>query len=199
MQGTKGEILRTALELFACRGYEAVSVREIAGALGMTQGALYRHYAGKRAIFESILEEMERRDARGARDFDLPEERPAAGETACARCTPARLEAYSRAQFRYWAKDEFAALFRRMLTLEQYGSGEMNRLYQQYLGAGPLEYTEELLRGMGAARPRQRAAELWGTLFLLLSVYDGTEKKNEVLALTEECLAAQSRTWTEEE
>ena len=67
------KILQKALKLFAGNGYEAVSVSEIAGALGITKGALYRHYINKRDIFDSILSEMERRDAERAAAFDLPE------------------------------------------------------------------------------------------------------------------------------
>ena len=44
MQDTKEKILRTALLLFARDGYEAVSVSMIAGELGITKGALYKHY-----------------------------------------------------------------------------------------------------------------------------------------------------------
>ena len=44
MGDTKERILQTALELFAHKGYEAVSVSDIAGALGLTKGALYRHF-----------------------------------------------------------------------------------------------------------------------------------------------------------
>ena len=43
MKNTKEAILDTALHLFARDGYEAVSVSQIAGSLGMTKGALYRH------------------------------------------------------------------------------------------------------------------------------------------------------------
>lgn len=66
MNDTKERILRTLLSLFAQKGYEAVSVSEIAGALGMTKGALYKHYANKRDIFDSILHRMEQRDAERA-------------------------------------------------------------------------------------------------------------------------------------
>lgn len=38
---TKEKILVTALRLFAVYGYEAVSVSQIAGELGITKGALY--------------------------------------------------------------------------------------------------------------------------------------------------------------
>ena len=54
MGDTKERILLTALELFSENGYEAVSVSDIAAELGITKGALYRHYRSKRDIFESI-------------------------------------------------------------------------------------------------------------------------------------------------
>ena len=44
MSDTRERILMTALHLFARDGYEAVSVSAIAGELGMTKGALYKHY-----------------------------------------------------------------------------------------------------------------------------------------------------------
>ena len=58
MANTKENILVTALRLFAQDGYEAVSVSKIAGELGMTKGALYRHYKNKRDIFDKIFEHI---------------------------------------------------------------------------------------------------------------------------------------------
>ena len=55
MTDTKERILESALRLFARDGYEAVSVSMIAGELGMTKGALYKHYKSKRDIFDSIV------------------------------------------------------------------------------------------------------------------------------------------------
>ena len=73
MSNTKENILLTALRLFARDGYEAVSVSQIAGALGMTKGALYKHYKNKRDIFDSILVRMEQMDAEHARRYEVPE------------------------------------------------------------------------------------------------------------------------------
>ena len=73
MKDTKENILQVALGLFARDGYEAVSVSEIAGALGITKGALYRHYAGKRDVFDSILARMEKEDAERAWQYRLLE------------------------------------------------------------------------------------------------------------------------------
>lgn len=73
MTDTKERILQTALRLFAEDGYEAVSVSTIAGELGMTKGALYKHYKNKQDIFDSIVARMEQRDAEQAGDYEVPE------------------------------------------------------------------------------------------------------------------------------
>ena len=58
MSKTKEKILLTALRLFAQDGYEAVSMSKIAGELGITKGALYKHYKNKRDIFDTIFEHV---------------------------------------------------------------------------------------------------------------------------------------------
>lgn len=58
---TKERILQRALELFAERGFDAVSVRQIVGSLGLTEATLYAHYRSKRAVFDAILERLETR------------------------------------------------------------------------------------------------------------------------------------------
>ena len=62
MTSTKGKILKTALHLFAQSGFEAVSTSQIADALSITKGALYRHFESKQAIFDAILSKMEQND-----------------------------------------------------------------------------------------------------------------------------------------
>ena len=62
MTNTKEKILVAALRLFAVNGYEAVSVSQIAGELGITKGALYKHYKNKRDIFNCIFEYVCRLD-----------------------------------------------------------------------------------------------------------------------------------------
>ena len=183
MADTKERILQTALELFAARGYEAVSISDIAGALGLTKGALYRHYESKRAIFDSILRRMAQRDAREARDHDLPEGPAAEDGAAYETASAADILSFSKAMFRYWTEDPLAAPFRRMLTVEQYRSPEMARLYRQYLAAGPMDYLTDLFRGLGLPDPARRAAGFYGPMFLLYSVYDGAEDKGAVTAL----------------
>ncbi len=74
MSNRKEEILIAALNLFARDGYEAVSVSQIAGELGMTKGALYRHYKSKKDIFNCIVERMKQQDSEQASDHDMPKD-----------------------------------------------------------------------------------------------------------------------------
>lgn len=145
---TKEKILLASLELFSKDGYEAVSVSMIADALGITKGALYKHYTNKRDIFDSILRRMEENDRSGAERFSLPigifDEMPESYKNTVIE----QLVGFTMAQFIYWTEDPFASRFRRMITPEQFRSPEMNELFQQYLGTEPLKYTEDLLREM---------------------------------------------------
>ena len=303
MSEMKEKILRTALRLFAQEGYEAVSISRIAGALGLSKGALYRHYRDKRDVLDSIVREMERRDAEGAQEYALPgaeeteamaarrteengaqetraegqaagntsgaqeeepsegmgasavlsgglpggaefaaardgepsggaefsgareeepsggeefsgarEEEPSGGEefpgareeepsggaefsdardgepsggTESPAVTPRQLTEYARRMVRYWTRDEFAADFRRMLTLEQYRDPGMARMLRQYLTIGPMEYTALLLENMGVSHARERAAALCGGMYMLICAGDGAEDAAECIALVD--------------
>ncbi len=55
---TKVKILKTALKLFSSKGYKATTVRDIAGAMGMKQSALYNHFKNKDAILEALISEL---------------------------------------------------------------------------------------------------------------------------------------------
>ena len=72
MKDTKERILLASLELFAQYGYDAASVSRIAEAVGLTKGALYRHFEDKAAILRAILARMEADDAAFAGRFALP-------------------------------------------------------------------------------------------------------------------------------
>ena len=55
VDGRRGEILDAALTVFAEKGYEAGTMREIATRVGVTEPALYRHYAGKEALLLDLV------------------------------------------------------------------------------------------------------------------------------------------------
>ncbi len=188
MNSTRENILSAALHLFARCGFEAASVSQIAEAVGLSNGALYKHYAGKRDLLDSILARMVQRDAEQAAAFDLPAGAACDIPEAYRAASIAQIAGFARAQFRYWTEDAFATDFRRMLTLEQFGSAEMNALYQQYIGAGPLYYVRDLLGALDVEGAADMAALFYAPMLLGYALYDGAEDKAAVTAQVDSAL-----------
>ena len=180
MVGTKEDIMTAALHLFARNGYEAVSVSQIAGVLGMTKGALYRHYESKRDIFLHIVQRMEQQDSEQAKQNEVPEESIEKMPEEYQNVSVEDFVGYSKSMFEYWTEDDFASSFRKMLTLEQFKNEEMQKLYQQYLVAGPAEYVKDLFRNMEVKNPEEEAVKFYANMFFYYSMYDGATDKAKV-------------------
>jgi AcrR family transcriptional regulator len=52
-------IVSAARKLFMTRGFEAVSIDDIAAAAGIAKGGVYHHFASKQAIFEVVLDRVQ--------------------------------------------------------------------------------------------------------------------------------------------
>lgn len=189
MADTKENILMTALHLFARDGYEAVSVSTIAGELGMTKGALYKHYKNKRDIFDSIVERMYQIDAQRSKEFEVPEEKKEVDPKAYENTSMDNMKNFTIAQFKFWSEDDFASDFRKMLTLEQYRNSEMAELYSNCIIAGPVAYMEDIFREMikkgilKEADPKQLAVEFYAPLYLLVNISDRSSDKTRYMEL----------------
>ena len=184
-EGTKARILEAALALFAQNGYLGTSMSDIAGQLGITKAALYKHYASKQDILDRIVERMNEMDDERAKAYEMPETAPDGFAEAYLHTPVEKIRTYSAAQFDHWTKEPFAANFRKMLTLEQYRDPALARLYQNYRAAGPLAYMAAIFRKLTDSD--QAAMELalafYGPMYLLYSVYDGAEDKDSVSPL----------------
>lgn len=188
MENTKEEILTVALHLFARDGYEAVSVSQIAGELGMTKGALYRHYQNKRGIFDHIVKRMEQGDSEQAEENNVPEEEMEKNPEKYQETTMEDFLEYGKSMFKYWTEDDFASSFRKMLTLEQFRNEEMQGLYQQYLASGPAGYVKDLFQSMGIADADYKAVRFYAVMYLYYSIYDGAQDKEKVIRQLETAL-----------
>jgi AcrR family transcriptional regulator len=56
---TRAALVESARRLFAERGYASVGTEEIVRAAGVTRGALYHHFEGKRELFEAVYRRVE--------------------------------------------------------------------------------------------------------------------------------------------
>lgn len=195
MTDTKEKILMAALRLFAREGYEAVSVSDIAGELGITKGALYKHYKNKRDIFDSIVARMFQVDAERSRQYEVPEEQFDQSPETYEDVSLENIRRFTLAQFVFWTEDDFASHFRKMLTLEQYRSAEMAELYNSCLVAGPVAYMEDIFREMnkkGIFRetdPKQLALAFYAPLFLLINMWDQAGDRAALAAMLDDHIA----------
>ncbi len=58
-ESTRAALVEAAHALFAERGYAEVGTEEIVRAAGVTRGALYHHFEGKRELFAAVYERVE--------------------------------------------------------------------------------------------------------------------------------------------
>ena len=187
-KNTKEKILEEALKLFAQSGYMGTSMNDIASKLGVTKAALYKHYRSKQEILDSIIEKMNELDMERVKQSEMPEGEMSKVIAEYKETAFDKIKQFTKVQFLHWTEEEFPCCFRKMLTLEQYREPQMAQLYQNYLASGPLTYIEVLFSGMleDAERARQMALDFYGPIFLLYSIYDGTNDKSQVIKLLDE-------------
>ena len=174
MKTTKEKIMRMALELFSTYGFDAVSVEMLSSELGVTKGALYRHFESKEAIFRDILDRVIGEDRDNAESSNLPLEKE--GDYHVSSIDD--LIEFTMKQFQFFTLDDFGSAFRRMVTLEQFRNAEMIHLYQDVFMNGPLEYTEKIIASLmeeGKIRTcdaKQLSMEFFAPFFTMLSLSD---------------------------
>lgn len=54
--GTKKKIFDCAIELFKIKGFDAVSIKDVADAVGITQSSMYNHFKSKQEILDTMYD-----------------------------------------------------------------------------------------------------------------------------------------------
>jgi AcrR family transcriptional regulator len=181
---TKEKILTEALSLFSVRGYDPVSVRDIAGAVGIKESSLYNHFKNKQDIFETILNEY---SARWNALFGGLQLSDADNQFSVDDRTVSMYRNMTQAQFRNIAEvifeaymtDEVNVKFRKMLTIEQYRNEEIRKLFRKISFDDSLDYQARLFQALielGCFKrtdPYILAVEFFSPIFLIFYKYSG--------------------------
>ena len=123
---------------------------------------------------------MEQQDGEQATEYDMPEDEKEKMPEKYENVSLDGLAEYSKSMFEYWTEDDFASSFRKMLTIEQFRSEEMQNLYQQYLVSGPAEYVKDLFKNMKIKNLEETAVQFYANMFFYYSMYDGAADKAKV-------------------
>lgn len=150
-EDTGGKILDKALELFSAKGYDSVSVGEIAKAVGIKAPSLYNHFPSKQAIFDAIVESTAAKyeadtDKINIHVQDVKKDIPIFTET-----TEEALFEKVWQIFEYSLHNDTISRFRRMMTIEQFRSPELAALYSKRYVERILKYHADIFRALIAS------------------------------------------------
>ncbi len=170
---TRGRIVEEAFGLFAERGFHAVTVRDIAAAVGIKDASLYNHFPGKQAIFDAIVSEALERTRRyfGERRilFDVADD-----ATPYEEMTAKRLREMVLPSFRYFFEDPYMVRLRHLLVISQFESEEAGRVYRLVFVEQPLALQRTIFEHLMATGEfvrddaAQLAIELQSVPFMLM-------------------------------
>ena len=157
---TKERILIESMKLFSINGFDAVSVRMIADAVGVGNSALYKHYKSKQAILDAIVEKSKERFC--SQYQNRMQQMQGIDD----------LKEMCLSMYRFQTEDEWMLMFRRILVIEQFKNPQMASLYQQFFIELPVQsqanvFRELIQEGMMKDRDAEvMAMELYAPFFL---------------------------------
>ena len=182
---TKQRILDAALELFSTAGYEGVSVKQIAQAVGIKDSSLYKHFKSKQEIFDTLMQEMNARFEQTVTFYKLPQGEIEKVAKEYGQRDLLWLKEACKAVFLFFLKDPKASKFRKMLMIEQYKNSAAASTFRSWFTDDAIHFQETLFTEMirqGSFRkapPKTVALQFYAPFFLLLCQYDTMPGKEE--------------------
>ncbi len=178
---TKEKILDTALALFSQRGYNGVSVRDIARAVGIRESSIYNHFESKKAIFDGIVDFCVQHSEAYFRARALPFDK---GDDASIYqgVGMEQLQELIERTFRFFFDDPWNTRFRRLLLVSQYAEPRCREIFRQLYRDKCIAvqaYVFEALIEAGEIRredPAAVAAEFHGPMFMWILTCDSFEE-----------------------
>lgn len=128
-ENTAQKILDAALGLFAKKGYDAVSVDEIAKAVVIKAPSIYNHFGSKQELFDAIVETTAERYAYDTDKLDFCAEGKAKVLSQCKKISEQALYEKVKQIFEYSLHDQWISDFRKMMTIEQFRSESFGEIY----------------------------------------------------------------------
>jgi hypothetical protein len=182
---TKKKILYCALDLFSQRGYEGVSMRDIAAEVTIKGASLYNHFKSKQDIFESILDEMNDRYEKSILEMQAPLGTADEVADVYSLFSEEKLKYLVCGMFHYFLNDEYVSKFRKILTLEQFKNVKVGATYEDIYFKGALEYQTKLfsnliqLGNFIKCDPEIMALQFYAPIYLLICQYDHYPEREE--------------------
>lgn len=184
---TKSKILEVSLALFAQKGFDGVSVREIAKEVGVRESALYKHYKNKEDILDKIVEEMILIIRKTYEQQRVPESLEIEVAEGYRNITEEQLCEMSWNIFKMFTEDPKLSNFRKLLVQEQFHNKAFAECYNKFFLEGVINSQAKTFMQLvnnGFFRKvdeRIIALQFYGPILLLFQLYDcEPQKKDEI-------------------
>ncbi len=138
-KNTREIIMQEALALFAVKGYSAVSMRDIASAVGIRASSIYHHFSGKQELFDALIQKAnDVKDSLQAIFLSAFSKAGAVGEEAFAQAGIFFLTGYLQ-------NPQVAPLLK-VLECERFHNEDADRAWKELLILAPLEHETNVFR-----------------------------------------------------
>ena len=143
---TREKIMDVALHMFSERGYEAVSIRDICGEVGIKESTLYYHFKNKKDILDSLIGKF-RSHIKGLL-CHVDEIGPDPESKSTEDKEFLMVDSYMMDGYLF---DPFCNLMLRLMMIEQFHNEEIRALYEKTLFTDPYEIQMNVFKKLSTA------------------------------------------------
>lgn len=184
---TKKRIIEKSLTLFSKRGYNAVTVRDIASAVGIKASSLYNHFENKQDIFNTIIDKYTAINESFFDSLNQPYYLNSLFDFENNCISNVKLTELSFKIFDFFSNNNNIVKFRKMLTIEKYQNSKLSKLYTKIFIDDIINYHSRFFQKLidikyikTNSNPKLLAIEFYSPLFLLINKID-TPHENQQL------------------
>lgn len=180
---TKEKIIEEALTLFSTKGFHAVTVEEIAMAVGIKAPSIYKHYKSKKSIFHAILEEMQNRYLRQMEQLQMNGVKPEKDNLLFEHISEEQLLQIGHVLFSFFLHDEYNRKFRKLLIIEQFKNETISDILVSQYFDQPIHYQETIFSSLIRHKmmkdhdPKLVAVHFYAPIYYLIALCDAQPKR----------------------
>ena len=145
---TKAKILEESLKLFSEKGFDSVSMSQIADSVGIKAPSIYKHFPSKKSILDAIIDETFSRYAQFAELNGLNGSDPGRDAEVYGSMDEEGLCDLALRTVHLFKDDPFLGSFRRMIAIDRYRDPAMSDIYRRFFIDVPLNYQSGLFAGI---------------------------------------------------
>lgn len=149
---TRDKIIYESLNLFSKKGFDAISVRDIAKEVGIKASSLYNHFKNKQDILDTIIykysDYINIFFDNVIKNYDI-------NKILINKMKWSSNEYFSKKSidiFKFYLEDEYVIKFRKLLTIEQFNNSNIAHLYNKIFVDDILDFHSKIFQSLMSAK-----------------------------------------------